>query len=263
MRATLIVPTLDEAESIGHVLQTFRQAADAANATRFRSRPIDWEMIVVDGASKDGTAAIAEQMGARVIVEPRKGYGRAYKTGFAAARGEVIATSDGDGTYPVEMIPELVERLESERIDFITGNRMAFLAPGAMTTLHRIGNRALNVFLGVAFHHWLKEMAGGPLVDSQSGFWVFRREILDRVHIAQDGMPFSEELKIEAMLRGLRIVEVPIHYGERWGSPKLSSWRDGYRNFVFLAQKRLAIKREGTRGRPAPFAHGPDAVPPR
>jgi len=263
MRASLVVPTLNEAESVGHVLRTFREAVDQANAGLFRTRPVDWEMLVVDGASADGTGAIAEAAGARVIVEPRKGYGRAYKTGFAAARGEVIATADGDATYPVEMIPTLVHRLLEERIDFLTGNRMAFIDRRAMTTEHRIGNRVLNLFLGVAFHRYLKEMPGGPLVDSQSGFWVFRREILDRVHLEQDGMAFSEELKIEAILRGLRVVEVPIRYGERWGRPKLSSWRDGYHNLVFLAEKRLAVAREPVHGEPVPFAHGPDAVPPR
>jgi dolichol-phosphate hexosyltransferase len=263
MRASLVVPTLDESESIGHVLETFRTAADEANASLFRSRPVDWEMLVVDGASTDGTASIAEAAGARVIVEPRKGYGRAYKTGFAAARGEVIATADGDATYPVETIPALVHQLLTEQIDFLTGNRMAFVDRRAMTTEHRIGNRLLNLFLGVAFHRYLKEMPGGPLVDSQSGFWVFRREILDRVHLDQDGMAFSEELKIEAILRGLRVVEVPIRYGERWGRPKLSSWRDGYRNLIFLAEKRFAVAREPRGGQPVPFAHGPDATPPR
>jgi len=262
MRATLIVPTLNEAESIGHVLRTFRSAADDANATLFRGRPIDWEMLVVDGGSTDGTAAIAEGAGARVIVDPRRGYGRAYKTGFAAASGEIIATADGDGTYPVETIPALVDRLEREGIDFLTGNRLAFIDQKAMTTEHRIGNRVLNLLMGVAYHHWLKQMPGGPLVDSQSGFWIFRRQILARVHVSEDSMAFSEELKIEAILRGLRIVEVPIRYGERWGRPKLSSWRDGVHNLMFLAEKRLAVYREGTRGRPVPFAHGPDAVPP-
>ncbi len=262
MRATLVVPTLDEAESIGHVLSTFRAAAEEANRTLFASAPIDWEILVVDGRSTDGTPAIAAAHGARVLLETRKGYGRAYKTGFAAAQGDVLATADGDATYPVETIPALVRRLLDERLDFLTGNRLAYVDRRAMTTEHRIGNRILNLFLGVAYHRYLKELPAGELADSQSGFWVFRREVLDRVHLSQDGMAFSEELKIEAMLRGLRVSEVPIRYGERWGRPKLSSWRDGYSNLVFLARKRLAVAREPVRGAPAPFAHGPDAVPP-
>lgn len=262
MRVTLVIPTLNESESIGHVLRTFRAATEAANASIFRSQPVEWEVLVVDGASADGTREVAEAEGARVLVERRPGYGRAYRTGFAAARGEIIATADGDGTYPVETIPTLVRQVLDERIDFLTGNRMAYLDRSAMTTEHRIGNRALNMFLKVAFHHYLREVPGRTLADSQSGFWVFRREVLDRVHIGQDGMAFSEEVKIEVILRGLRVVEVPIRYGERWGRPKLSSWQDGYRNMLFLARKRLDVARERARGSPVPFAHGPDAVPP-
>jgi hypothetical protein len=75
-------------------------------------------------------------------------------------------------------------------------------------------------------------------------------------------MAFSEELKIEAILRGHRVVEVPITYGERWGRPKLSSWQDGIHNLVFLWEKRLEVARERSRGEPVPFQRGPDAMPP-
>ncbi|MGA7923315.1 MAG: hypothetical protein WCA77_04995 [Thermoplasmata archaeon] len=112
-----------------------------------------------------------------------------------------------------------------------------------MTTEHRIGNRFLNLFLHVAYHSHLRR-AGVRLVDSQSGLWVFRREVLERVRLTQTGMAFSEEIKLEAILRGCRFEEVPIHYAERWGAPKLSSWRDGERNFEFLLSKRLALARE-------------------
>jgi glycosyltransferase involved in cell wall biosynthesis len=253
MRASLVIPTLNESGSIGGVLRSFRAAAEAANRAEFAGDPIQWEILVVDGASSDGTAEIAAREGARVLVERRRGYGRAYKTGFAAASGDVIATSDGDGTYPVEEIPHFVRRLLDERLDFLTGNRMAFLDRRAMTTEHQIGNRILNVFLRVAYHHYLHDMPSRTILDSQSGFWVFRRSVLDRVALTQDGMSFSEELKIEAVLRGLKVVEVPIHYGERWGQPKLSTWRDGLSNMVFLFSKRLAVQRELKLGAPTPF----------
>ena len=263
MKASLVIPTLNEAPSIAHVLRLFRSAAQEANATIFRADPLEWEILVVDGASADGTAAIAEAEGARVLIERRKGYGRAYKTGFGAARGDVIATADGDATYPVETVPGLVKRLLDEKIDFLTGNRLAYLDAKSMTTEHRIGNRLLNLFVGVAYHHFLQGLPEHRLVDSQSGFWVFRREVLDRVHLTQDGMAFSEELKLEVVLRDLRLVEVPIRYGERWGRPKLSSWKDGMRNMVFLALKRLVVARERARGAPVPFARSDDrGLPP-
>jgi dolichol-phosphate hexosyltransferase len=262
MRATLVIPTLNEAPSIAHVLRLFRTAAAEANATVFRGDPVEWEVLVVDGASTDGTAAIAEAEGARVVIERRPGYGRAYKSGFALAKGDVIATADGDATYPVETVPGLVKKLLDEKIDFLTGNRMAYLDRTAMTTEHRLGNRVLNLFVSIAYHRYLEEVPGRTLEDSQSGFWVFRREVLRRVHLTADGMAFSEELKIEAILRNLRFVEVPIRYGERWGPPKLSSWRDGLQNLLFLVRKRFDVALEARRGAPAPFASSPEALGP-
>lgn len=250
MRGTLVIPTLNEGPSIGVVLRRFKEAAAAANPKLFASDPIDWELLVVDGASTDGTAAAAAAEGARVIVEPRKGYGRAYRTGFAEARGDVLATLDGDGTYPAEEIPRFVRQLLDEQLDFITCNRLAHPVPKAMTTEHRIGNWVLNTFVRIAYAHYLRA-TGSELKDSQSGMWIFRRSVLDKVALTQDGMPMSEELKLEVILNGLKFQEVPIAYTERWGGPpKLSSWRDGRANFMFLFQKRLEVAR--TYGRDAP-----------
>ena len=256
MRVTLVVPTLNESQSIAHVLRLYRTAAAEANATVFQDDPVEWEALVVDGASSDGTAAIAEAEGARVLIERRRGYGRAYRTGFAAARGDLVATADGDATYPVETVPMLVKRVREEGIDFLTGNRFAYLDRTAMTTEHRIGNRILNFFVNFAFHSQLVDLPDQRLRDSQSGFWVFRRSLLDRLRLTQDGMAFSEELKIEAILRGGRFVEVPIRYGERWGPPKLSSWRDGVRNLRFVLGKRFEVSREVRQGTLVPLAKG-------
>jgi dolichol-phosphate hexosyltransferase len=244
MRGSLVVPTLNEAPSIAHVLRSFRDASDEANRTILKDRPIDWEVLVVDGGSTDGTGAIATEEGARVIVERRRGYGRAYRTGFAEARGEVVATADGDATYPVERIPGLARDLLASPLDFLSGNRMAYVNRRSMTTEHRIGNWVLNGFVRLFYHRFLRSVAGGTIADSQSGFWVFRRNVLDRVRLSQDGMAFSEELKIEVLLHGCRFAEVPIAYGERWGPPKLQSWRDGLGNLWFLARKRLEVARE-------------------
>ena len=244
MRASLIVPTLNESASIGHVLESFRAAAEEANPRLFPTDPLDWELLVVDGRSTDDTVERAKAAGARVVLEPRPGYGRAYRTGFAAATGEVIATVDGDATYPVESIPGLVRRLFDRDLDFITGNRLAMIEPKAMTTEHRLGNWILNTFVRIAYHHYFRNIPGGTVKDSQSGMWVFRRSILPKLKLTQDGMPLSEELKIEVVLRGLRFEEVPIAYRERWGVPKLSSWRDGRRNLLFLFEKRLDVARE-------------------
>jgi dolichol-phosphate hexosyltransferase len=247
MKATLLVPTLNESASIGHVIDTFRAAAEAANPRLFPQDPLDWEILVIDGRSTDDTAEIARAKGARVLMETRPGYGRAYRTGFYASTGEVVATLDGDATYPGEEIPGLVRRLLDHQLDFLSGDRLEHVDRRAMTTEHRIGNTVLNLFVRVAFHHYFLRVPGGTLKDSQSGMWVFRRSILPQLKLTQDGMPFSEELKLEVVIRGFKFEEVPIPYRERWGAPKLSSWRDGRRNLQFLFEKRFEMARERRR----------------
>ncbi len=224
MDISVIIPTMNEEESIGQVIDSVRQALSG----------IEHEILVVDTNSKDRTREIARQKGALVIEEPRRGYGRAYKTGFERSRGRVIATLDADCTYPAEDIPALYKMLDEKVLDFITTNRFAELEEGAMTAKHRLGNFALtftsNLFFGVR------------IKDSQSGMWVFRRDILDRLVLTDDGMPMSEEIKIEAF-RKVRSLEVPIVYRRRVGEVKLSSWKDGWKNMKFLFKKRFRRQR--------------------
>jgi len=224
LEISVIIPTMNEEESIGQVIDSVRQALSG----------IEHEILVVDTNSKDRTREIARQKGALVIEEPRRGYGRAYKTGFERSRGRVIATLDADCTYPAEDIPALYKMLDEKVLDFITTNRFAELEEGAMTAKHRLGNFALtftsNLFFGVR------------IKDSQSGMWVFRRDILDRLVLTDDGMPMSEEIKIEAF-RKVRSLEVPIVYRRRVGEVKLSSWKDGWKNMKFLFKKRFRRQR--------------------
>jgi glycosyltransferase involved in cell wall biosynthesis len=189
------------------------------------------QVLVVDNGSTDGTAERAREARATVIYEPKRGYGQAYKTGFATAAGDIIATADGDLSYPVEDIPKLVQILEDEDLDFITTNRYAYLEDGAMLVMHRIGNGILNLTTRLLFRINIK--------DSQSGMWVFRRDILDKMALKSNTMAFSEEIKMEAcyFVRS-RWKEIPIRYRARLGSVKLRSWRDGLGNLIYLIKKR-------------------------
>ncbi len=219
MKVSVIIPTLNEEESIGHVLDKIP-----------KDPKYEWEIIVVDGDSQDRTREIATEKGAKVIVEKRRGYGRAYKTGFAAATGDIIVTLDGDDTYPAEKIAELVDYLLSNNLDFISCERFSKMKKGAMSLTHKIGNKVLTITTCLLF--------GVKIKDSQSGMWVFRREILKDLNVTSDGMPFSEEIKIEAWKK-FRCNEVPIEYRERKGEVKLNTWKDGFRNLLFLFKKRF------------------------
>ena len=219
MKVDVIIPTLNEEKSIGHVLDKIP-----------RDQKYEWEMIIVDGNSKDRTREIAKEKGAKVIIEKRKGYGRAYKTGFAVATGDIIVTLDGDDTYPAEKIPELVDYLIENNLDFISCERFSKMQEGAMSVTHKFGNWVLTATTRLLF--------GVKIKDSQSGMWVFRRKIFKELNLTSDGMPFSEEIKIEAW-RKFKCEEVPIEYRERKGEVKLNTWRDGLKNLKFLFKKKF------------------------
>ena len=218
---SVVIPTRNEEASIGVVLEEVRAALG--------DRVL--EILVVDTDSRDRTREIARAGGARVVDEPRPGYGRAYKTGFSHARGRFIATLDADLTYPADRLSDFIAALESGRADFVSGDRISGLRPEAMSGMHRIGNQMLNVTFRILYRT--------PLQDSQSGMWAFRRDILPGLRLIHDGMGFSEELKIEAIAKGFRFLEIPIDYRVRVGDKKIRSLRDALGNFVWLGRKRF------------------------
>jgi hypothetical protein len=215
---SVVIPCYNEEEGIRVTLADMPSLVD--------------EIIVVDNNCIDRTAEVATALGAKVVIEPKPGYGAAYKAGFAAATSDVIVCMDGDATYPRGFIPVVVEVLVDEQLDFVTCDRTGHKADEANSFLRVLGNLILNVAMFVLYGVWLK--------DSQSGMWVFRRSILPQLQLTSDGMAFSEELKIEAFRhKNLKAAELPIYYRERVGQSKLNLWKDGFTNLVFLFKKRL------------------------
>ena len=224
-RVSVVIPTMDEEASIGRVLDEVHTALAGW----------DYEVLIVDTASRDRTREIAAKLGARIVDEPQRGYGRAYKTGFDAARGEIIATLDADLTYPADRIPEFAELVASGGADFVSGDRLSALSGDAMTGMHRVGNGILNATFRLLFRV--------PIRDSQSGMWVFRKSAVDGLEIHSNGMPFSEELKLAVIREGHRFRELPIAYRARVGEKKIRSVRDATRNEVWLFRKRFGWTR--------------------
>jgi dolichol-phosphate hexosyltransferase len=227
MKVSFVIPTLNEEEGIGATL-------DAIDRDAFRARAWDLELLVVDGDSKDRTREEAEARGARVLIEPRKGYGRAYKTGFAAATGDVIVTGDADGTYPFEDAHQFVALLLEHGLDFLTCDRYADIGEGAMSAKHRLGNWVLSTTTRVLYRVRLR--------DSQSGMWIIRRTALAQLPIEAlaEGMPFSQQLKIAALRDpAVRAAEVPGALRVRVGEAKIESWRDGFGNLGSLVRDRF------------------------
>jgi len=224
-KISVVIPALNEEEAIEKVVLSIPR-------DELREMGFEVEVLVIDNGSEDRTAELARKAGADVVFEPIRGYGRAYKTGFDNVQGQIIATADADLTYPVEGIPELVKLLEEENLDFITTNRFAKMESNVMSLRNSFGNSVLNLTMKLFFRIDLK--------DSQSGMWVFRKDLLGHVKLNSDGMAFSEELKVEAChFVKCRWREVPIEYRARVGKVKLSGWRDGFLNLCYLFRKRL------------------------
>jgi len=166
MKISIILPTLNEEKGIGKTI-------DSIDKDYFKKKGWEIEIIVVDGNSKDKTREIAEKKGAKIIIEPRKGYGRAYKTGLAKAEGDIIVTGDADATYPFDKIHEYIQYLIDHNLDFITTDRFANLKKGSMSLKHKFGNWILSTTLRILFRIKIK--------DSQSGMWIFKREALKKI----------------------------------------------------------------------------------
>jgi hypothetical protein len=185
------------------------------------------EVIVVDNGSTDRSIEVAEQAGARVVHERRRGYGQAYLRGFAEARGEFIVMGDSDGTYDFGDIGRLIEPLRGGA-DMVLGNRFAGgIQPGAMPWAHRhVGSPIINFLIRLFF--------GARVGDSQSGLRAFTRSAADRLGLRSSGMELASEMIVSAARTGLTIAEVPAPYGTRRGVSKLNTVRDGWRHLRFL-----------------------------
>lgn len=215
---SVVIPCLNEAENIEECVRTALGVLERTG--------IDGEVLVVDNASEDDSAALASAAGARVVSEPRRGYGSAYLAGFAAARGRYIVMADADLTYDFNEIPHFVAELDGGA-ELVMGDRMDNIQPGAMPWLHRyIGNPILTGLLNLFFRTGVK--------DAHCGMRALRTDVLPRLDLRTTGMEFASEMVIRASKEKLRIAEFPIEYHPRGGESKLSSFRDGWRHLRFL-----------------------------
>ena len=219
LKISVVIPCYNEEVGVRHTIEMLPECVD--------------EIVVVDNNSTDRTSEVATELGARVVFEKRKGYGAAYKAGLPAVTGDVTVTLDGDGTYPAEQIPELVDHLVDAKLDFISASRFPLQNPKAMNFSNKVGNWVLTVGMAVLY--------GTAVRDSQSGMWIYRSSVYPLLNLTSDGMPLSEEIKIEAIRHpDVQFGEYHVNYHPRVGEVKLDKWRDGFRNLLFLVTKRFS-----------------------
>jgi glycosyltransferase involved in cell wall biosynthesis len=226
---SVIIPCLNEETSIAQVIQ--------AAQTGIANLNVPGEVIVVDNGSTDGSVAAATQAGAQVVRERKIGYGAAIRHGFASARFSILVMADGDLTYDLTQMGDLVSPLLAGKADFAIGNRMNDIRPGAMPMMNRhVGNPLLTFFLRLLFG--CKEIR-----DSQCGMRAIKRDAYLRLNCVTTGMEFATEMIVRALAIKLRIVEHDIIYHPRVGDSKLRPIRDGWRHirFMLLCSTSLAL----------------------
>lgn len=214
---SVVIPAWNEEDGIAAIVErvlSVRPALAEANVA-------DLELIVVDDGSTDRTAEIAGACdGVRVVCHGvNKGYGAALKTGFNAARGDLLGFLDADGTYPPECFGDLC-REALAGADLVVGSRRSG-ADSEMPFVRRVGNLLWSSLVTL--------LGNQRVIDPASGMRVFRREALERLYPLPDGLNFTPVMSTRAIHEGVRLVEVPIPYKERVGRSKLSVVNDGMR----------------------------------
>lgn len=230
---SIVMPSMNEEKTIRTCIEKAQKV--------FGHYGVEGEIIVVDNSS-DSTPGIARSLGSSVISSVI-GYGNAYMTGLANARGDYIAIADADNTYDLEELPRFLDYLMKGEADFVIGTRLkGDMKKDSMPWLHRhIGNPFLTWLLDKLFNT--------DISDAHCGMRAFTRDALDKLALKTKGMEFASEMIIEAAHKGLRIKEVPITYYKRDAPSKLRSFHDGWRHVRFMMLYR-----------PVPFLFVPGAI---
>jgi dolichol-phosphate mannosyltransferase len=190
----VLIPTLDEAETIGPVIDGFVEQGFE-------------DVLVVDGGSTDGTRDIARERGARVVRQRGDGKGQAVREAFEYIDAPYVLMLDGDMTYDPADATAMLEPLYEGRAEHVIGDRFADMDTEAMPRLNRLGNRLINGAFA-AIH-------GRNLGDILSGYRAFTTDSVRRIELESDGFTIETELAVECVKHGIRTAVVPVSYHER------------------------------------------------
>ncbi len=205
MMTSVAMITMNEEQAVARVIEDIRAALQDR----------EHEIVIVD-SSRDSTAEIAEQLGARVIRQfPPQGYGNAMARVLRECQGDVTVTLDCDGTYPADQIPHLADMVLSGECDLVNASRLE-KRPAAMPWPNYLANRLF------AMTGWV--LVGVKSTDLHSGMRAYSRELIERVKVDPSGPALPVDLLLKPALMGFRIREVFIPYGERIGATTLQRW---------------------------------------
>ena len=206
LRVAVVMPALNEAPALPHVLPAIPAWVH--------------EVIVVDNGSRDGTAAVAAGLGARVVSEPRRGYGQACLAGIAALSPgiDTVVFMDADASDRPEEMARLLAPIATGAADMVIGSRPAGAEPGALTPQQRFGN---------ALACWLIRLLWGVRFTDLGPFRAIGRDALAQLEMQDRNYGWTVEMQVRAAGRGLRCAEVPVGYRRRIGTSKVSGTISG------------------------------------
>ena len=218
---SIIMPCKNEEKAVGNCIED-------AKAFLYKYK-ISGEILVVDNASSDNSAAIARKHGARVVFEPSAGYGKAIRTGISESEGRVLIIGDADTTYDFKRIGRMFKMLKSGKYDVVIGDRFAEpMEKGAMTMLHVIGVKFLSMIGRLAYHVKVR--------DFHCGLRGITRKAAENMNLKCDGMEFASEMIGEAARRNLSIGEtsVRLRRSKYERESKLRTFPDGIRHLKYM-----------------------------
>jgi glycosyltransferase involved in cell wall biosynthesis len=233
MKLSIVMPVYNESASIREILK------------RVRTLPHAKEIIVVDDGSLDGTRDILRELaGGEIRVffhASNRGKGAALRTGFAHVRGDVVVVQDADLEYNPRDIPSLLASIENGEADVVFGSRFLGGPHRVLNFWHYVGNRVLTLLSNM--------FTNLNLTDMETGYKLFRREVLQQIEIECDRFGFEPEITAKVARLHCRIYEQPISYaGRDYDQGKKITWRDGVAALYHIA--RFSIR--DRRVRPAP-----------
>ena len=212
---SVVIPTLNEAGNIREALATIEKELAYPK-----------EIIVVDGNSTDGTKEIVKDTNCKLIIEPRRGYGTALKTGIKHAKGDVIVMVDGDGTYEVKHINLLLDAMIRNNAEMCLATRM-YDPNKAMGMMNFVANKVITFCFDMLYGQFLS--------DTQSGFRAISHSAIEKVELNEGDMAFATEMLVEFAKKGFKMVEVPTVYKSRkYGKTKLRKIKSGVEIFTTM-----------------------------
>ncbi|MGB8707163.1 MAG: glycosyltransferase family 2 protein [Dehalococcoidia bacterium] len=224
-KISIIIPALNEEETIEKVISEIPR--DELETAGF-----EVQILVVDNSSDDRTGELAMRAGAEVILEPKKGKGRAVRTALKSVEADFVFMLDADWTYPPSYIPEMLKLLNGS--DVVIGSRLdGQLENGSMSGLNLVGNRLLSLMASVLYNKKISDVC--------TGYWGFKGEVVRALNLRASGFELEAELFTCLAKKGCSMAELSIHYRKRATCPKLNIIRDGIKIGWTLITRRFTI----------------------